>query len=324
MPKGGFKISGEAKNYPENTQVVLQEIRGAQPVSLDTTTTTKEGTFSFNGKANDKSFARVLVGGNDAFFILDNAKINVSIDRSNPRLYTVAGTSENSILQNLMNDVRTNKTNREYMTQFLDTVKSPLLAYYAMQFFNIQGDMAVYEKVEQRLKAEMPNSELTQTLSKFIADNKAMIAAKQSAEASTGTGAMAQEIKLPSPDGKEMALSQLRGKVVLLDFWASWCGPCRKENPNVVNAYNKYKDKGFEVFSVSLDKDKQRWIDAIEKDKLAWKWHVSDLQFWNSAPARAYGVTSIPASFLIDKDGKIIGKNLRGPLLDAKLKEIFG
>jgi len=125
--------------------------------------------------------------------------------------------------------------------------------------------------------------------------------------------------------GKQVKLSDFRGKYVLVDFWASWCGPCRQENPNVVKAYNQYKDKGkgFTVFSVSLDDDKDRWMKAIAADGLVWPNHVSDLKKWNNAAAAAYGVQSIPASFLLDPNGKIIGKNLRGPALDAKLAEVL-
>ncbi len=130
-------------------------------------------------------------------------------------------------------------------------------------------------------------------------------------------------ISLPAPDGKNKSLHDLKGKVVLLDFWASWCGPCRKENPNVVNAYNKFKDKGFTVFSVSLDQDRQRWLGAIEKDGLVWNNHVSDLKGWGSAGARLYGVRGIPATYLIGPDGKIIGKDLRGAALERKLAEVL-
>lgn len=140
-------------------------------------------------------------------------------------------------------------------------------------------------------------------------------------------GMEAPEIEGESPKGKKFKLSSLRGKYVLIDFWASWCGPCRHENPNVVSAYEKYnkaklKDgKGFEVFSVSLDKEKKRWQRAIEKDGLKWKYHVSDLKGWNSDIAKSYGVKSIPYSILIDPEGKVIATNLRGMDLHIQMDE---
>ena len=124
--------------------------------------------------------------------------------------------------------------------------------------------------------------------------------------------------------GHPVSLSSFRGKYVLLDFWASWCGPCRAENPNVVKAYAKFHAKGFDVLSVSLDRtvDKEKWLKAIHDDRLAWT-QVSDLGFWNNAVAREYGITSIPQNFLIDPQGKIVGKNLHGEDLEKKLSEIF-
>jgi peroxiredoxin len=139
----------------------------------------------------------------------------------------------------------------------------------------------------------------------------------------TAIGQAAPEIKLPNPNGDTIKLSSLRGKYVLIDFWAKWCGPCRRENPNVVRAYHKFKNKGFEIYSVSLDRNKADWVQAIKEDGLDWT-HVSDLKYFNSVAAHQYNVTAIPFSILLDKEGKILAKNLRGPALDQKLTEVLG
>lgn len=146
-------------------------------------------------------------------------------------------------------------------------------------------------------------------------------------ETGINIGNKAPELSFPGPDGKKITLSSLKGKLVLIDFWAAWCPPCRRENPNVVNVYRKYKDKefvngkGFTVYSVSLDKNKNSWLGAIKADQLEWPYHVSDLRGWQSVPAAMYHVRAIPSNFLIDGDGIIIGRNLRGPNLEAALKK---
>lgn len=137
-------------------------------------------------------------------------------------------------------------------------------------------------------------------------------------------GNAAPDIWMDRPDGTDMKLSDLRGQYVLIDFWASWCGPCRQENPNVVRLYNKYKDKGFTVFSVSLDDNATNWKAAIDRDQLNWPHHVSDLLKWNSVVVQLYKIQGIPHTVLIDKKGTIIAKNLRGQQLEQKLQELFG
>jgi thiol-disulfide isomerase/thioredoxin len=158
---------------------------------------------------------------------------------------------------------------------------------------------------------------------------------KENSSGSTGVsvglniGNKAPDIEYKSPDGKAIKLSSLNGNIVLIDFWASWCPPCRLENPNLVKSYEHFKDaafksgKGFTVYSVSLDQDKNGWIGAIKSDKLSWENHVSDLKGWNSEAASLYEVEAIPSNFLIDGNGIILAKNLRGDALDAKLTKLL-
>jgi peroxiredoxin len=171
--------------------------------------------------------------------------------------------------------------------------------------------MNVYVSTAEKLKKEWPDYSHAKDFIAMVDGMKV-----------TAIGQMAPEISLPDPDGKIIPLSSMRGQYVLVDFWAKWCGPCRKENPNIVRAYNKYKDKGFTVFGVSLDRSKEDWLQGIREDGLTWT-HVSDLKFWQSEAAKTYNVTAIPFSILLNPEGVIIAKNLRGAALDEKLEEIF-
>jgi thiol-disulfide isomerase/thioredoxin len=190
------------------------------------------------------------------------------------------------------------------------------------------------------LAKKYPNHEYTAQYSTFVAGLQQAAMQSQTAEV-IQVGMDAPNISLKSPEGKSYSLADLKGKVVLLDFWASWCGPCRKSNPHVVEIYNKYKDKGFTVFSVSLDgidsrskerypdeaqfkagleQSKKNWIAAIEKDQLTWPYHVSELTKWDTQAARQYGVSGIPKTFLIDRNGKIAAVNPRTTLEEELLK----
>lgn len=193
----------------------------------------------------------------------------------------------------------------------LPEMGTSLVSLFALNFINIESDFATYESLAQRFEKENPNSPHAKSLIGRVARIKGV-----------SVGAPAPEIALNDTTGTPVPLSSLRGKYVLVDFWASWCGPCRAENPNVVRMYNKFKDKGFAIYSVSLDQAKANWTKAIRNDNLTWT-HVSDLKFWQSAAAQQYGVQAIPATFLLDKEGKIIAKNLRGEALEQKLEEIL-
>ena len=186
-----------------------------------------------------------------------------------------------------------------------------LVALWATNFLPAEKEMASLEEIANRLANARPNHP---QVKQFLANLQRLQGVNE--------GAMAPEINLATPEGPNLALSSLRGKYVLIDFWASWCGPCRRENPNVVKTYAAYKDKGFEIFGVSLDQDRAAWLKAIESDQLVWK-HVSDLKYWSSAGAQAYQVNSIPQTFLLDKEGRIIAKGLRGAALDQYLAQLF-
>jgi thiol-disulfide isomerase/thioredoxin len=191
--------------------------------------------------------------------------------------------------------------------------QSPMVLYVLQLYAKNDPDAPALRSLFDGLSPAVKGS----TGGKAFAD-KLAIAAK------TSIGATAMDFTQNDTTSKPVSLSAFRGRYVLVDFWASWCGPCRMENPNVVSAYTKYHPKGFDILSVSLDRpgDKDKWLKAIYADKLAWT-HVSDLQFWQNAVAVEYGVGSIPQNFLIDPQGKIIGKGLRGEDLEKKLGEIF-
>ena len=208
---------------------------------------------------------------------------------------------------------------QEFVHGFIEENKNSLATLSAVQSLKYDENAELFGQVASNLETTYPNSDYVKQFKKQLVDLKS----KQQAAAKTGIGAEAPEIIVQTPDGETIKLSDFRGKVTMVDFWAAWCKPCRAENPNVVRVYNKYHDKGFEVFGVSLDRDKESWVMAIQQDGLPWK-HGSELKFWQSSFVPAYNLDGIPMTYLLDENGIIIAKGLRGAQLEAKLQEIFG
>jgi thiol-disulfide isomerase/thioredoxin len=306
----------------------------------------KGGSFSFKGTTPGALFYGVRFG-KDKYLGLPidaNEKINITgkLDKLNEVVITgskhlpvwkewtkawTSITARAGVLYKMMDSIaKAPNTDRKYVDdefiklnqRLVDSVEvfvkkypsSPMVPYIIIDRFinypNPEKAKSTYAALAPAAKNSIYGKELGESL---------RVAAK------TGLG-VKPSFTLPDRDGKDLSLASLKGKVVLVDFWASWCGPCRKENPNLVKAYAKYHDKGFEIIGVSLDDKKDNWLKAIDADKLVWL-HASDLKGWKSDLAAEYGIKSIPTSFLVDAEGKIIAKDLRGDALEKKLESIF-
>lgn len=268
----------------------------------------------------DSLFSAKITGGKEQEYYTNYRKMMQNFGNKQQELYM----QYNQALQK--NDAEAvNKAQSEFMElsqKVKNTLKemikshpsSPVSGYIIFQEFNNNPNISVSEL-----------EEIVSYLDKDFLNTKFGKLAQQKLMQINGTaiGKKIMEFTQNNPDGKPVNIRDFEGKYVLIDFWASWCGPCRMENPYVVAAYNKYKDKGFTILGVSLDQNKTAWLKAVEKDNLTWT-HVSDLKGWSNEVAQAFGINSIPQNILIDKQGIIIAKNLRGNALEEKLKEIFG
>ena len=239
----------------------------------------------------------------------------------------IAANPANTIAVSALNALNTAFYDR--CKSFTETNSSSPAALAAVNMLNMQQEMSLFKKVRDDMRRTMPRSGFfVQFREQVDRMEQQEIALKMQEEEQKRLasllplGSLAPEIRQQTPDGGTFALSELRGKVVLIDFWASWCRPCRMENPNVKRVYNKYANKGFEILGVSLDKDHGAWIKAIQDDGLPWK-HVSDLGFWSNAAAQEYGVSGIPYTVLVDREGKILQKGMRAQELEGALAEIF-
>jgi len=225
------------------------------------------------------------------------------------------------------------KKEKEFENGFFlmaDKTKNPATAVFAISQVRSGEEIVAHKQVITNLATRFPKNTLVKSMTdKILELEKNQGAGAAGGDAAGGeepsavkVGQVAPDFTLPDPSGKMISLSSFRGKYVLVDFWASWCGPCRQENPNVVKAYQQFKGKNFTILGVSLDKTKDKWQEAIKADGLAWN-HVSDLKFWDSAVVPLYGLNAIPTNFLLDPQGKVIASNLRGPALEAKLQEVL-
>jgi len=222
------------------------------------------------------------------------------------------------------------RSHREFTFRFIQENINSLASLMALYqqigshhyLLDPEEDFRYYQMVDSSLNLLYPGSKAVQELHRQVVELDHQRQTNEYIAKRLGMGAEVPEISLPSPNGDTINLSSLRGKYVLLDFWASWCSPCRSENPYLVAAYNRYNSKGFEIYQVSLDRSRAAWLKAIEDDHLTWN-HVSDLQYWNSVVVPVFQIQGIPLNFLLDPEGRIIGQSLRREELNERLKEIF-
>ncbi len=343
-------VKGAIEGTPTKT-VYLQELTKEKFVLLDSTIVDEKGNFSFNISTFTEPTLCFLTFNSAnppgiPIILSHNTKLSLAIKNSGWITYTSEGDKQNKMMNDLYtiylnHDKNLQDFNREIseidpstvtdslreavgnrfqsmqksrtdgIIKFVSSSEGSPASYYAVVFLFQEPNFSLMQVAYDKLKVSLPNSKYTNDLKTTI-----------ESIAPLETGGLAPDISLRNMEGTEIKLSSLRGKIVLIDFWASWCGPCRKENPHVVQLYSKYKTKGFEIYGVSLDDNADKWKAAVLKDGLTWT-HVSDLRGWQSAAAKKYQVNSIPFTVLLDKNGRIIAKGMRGEELDAKLAELL-
>ncbi len=360
--KNKFTVNGQFKNAPDQKIYLEELYFSQKDPEVLDTAEIKNGKFILSGLAAEEGIYRLRLekADNSFLFINDNSGINFTADLNDKSLNGPSFASPaNSSLKKfiVINDSLVKKiqeaaatltqlkqggakpddslfvvtqsgfnTAKEAMTkfcfQYADTVKSPALALFTATAAPVE--MEKFQLPLQKLAQRFPGHNGIITVTNFAKQQLASKQQQQQApqQSNVSVGSIAPDITMNDVNDKSFSLSKLKGKYVLVDFWASWCGPCRGENPNVVTAYNKYKNKNFTVLGVSLDKDKASWLKAIKDDNLIWQ-QISDLKYWNSAAVGLYGFNGIPYNVLIDPQGKVIATSLRGSNLMNKLGEVL-
>ncbi|MDR0581981.1 MAG: AhpC/TSA family protein [Prevotellaceae bacterium] len=306
--KRNLIVTGTVEGVPSG-KIYLQKFVNKVFFVIDSTDI-KDGQFTFSENvALPEIYGLTLDTLENSFFVFfDASPVNIKLDTAQHYRNTeVTG----SVSQDLYQEYR--KNTDVNIDEFIRQHPASLVSAYVLyRFFSYRLPPDEIRANIALLDSSLWATQYVKTLQEF-AETLELVA----------IGKPAPDFTLTTPGGDTVRFSDKLGKgYVLLDFWASWCGPCRKENPTVVRAFNKYKDKGFDVFGVSLDKSKEQWVEAIGKDSLTWT-HVSDLLYWNSKPAQLYGIRAIPSNVLIDENGIIIKKNLRGKELEAVLAELY-
>lgn len=344
-------VTGQLENANSET-VVLNQVKNNSSNVLDSAQLDESGAFAFSEKPGSLDFYTLVIEDQQIVLLTDSTEdIHITGDAQNLLdTYDVSGSEHSKILRDYYAGTKeyrheldsiqqafqavaqsadnqqkqeliaafekTRADLQEYQIDFLEKNSHSPAAISILGELKPEENLEIFKKVQSGISDVFADHLYFSMLSNQIAEAEK----KAAATANLQPGNPAPEIELPNPEGKVVPLSSLRGKVVLIDFWASWCKPCRRENPNVVKMYNEYADQGFEIYGVSLDKDKDKWVQAIQQDGLTWP-QVSDLEFWNSAAAKLYSVSSIPHTVLIDREGKIIASGLRGQPLEQKVKE---
>ena len=349
VEKNTFKLKGTT-NLPEGKQIFrIQANANNQPTTIDTATVAN-GQFSFKGSVEQIDVNFLFVEGEQVNtpFIVEEGIIEVNLLQERLTEMNLAGTPSNNDLQTYREETKTFADNLNAIASEIQAANSLgdniLVQDLQQQYTDMQADLIDYEKdfiktnVDSYISAlilerflnqkTLPRNEVKEIFSTYsdrIRSSKSGINVSNFVNAPvnpTAIGEIAPLFDGPTPTGDRIALESFRGKVVIIDFWASWCRPCRIENPNLVRLYKRMHDKGLEIVGVSLDRNKASWDRAIADDGLTWN-HVSNLQYWADPIAQLYSVRAIPAAFVLDREGRIVAKNLRGAQLDAKIEALL-